>query len=71
MLKDFNGAILDFNKAITVDPNNSLAYYDRGLCNVSLGNLDDACADLKKARALGIKTADNEDTRKIMAKVCN
>ena len=29
-LKDYNGAISDYNKAIELDPNDADAYYNRG-----------------------------------------
>ena len=64
--KDHNGAIRDYTKAIELDPNDANAYYNRGVSKENLGDLNGACADWKKAAALGHKNA-----AKWVAKQCN
>jgi len=46
---DFQGAILDFTKALSFDKKNAEAYYLRGVCKSSIGEKKDAMADLNKA----------------------
>lgn len=46
---DFNQAIIDYSRAIEVDPENELPYYDRGLAYANIGNYNLALADLDKA----------------------
>jgi tetratricopeptide (TPR) repeat protein len=43
----------DYTKALTITPNNAEAYFNRGNINYALGNKNDACADWKKATAIG------------------
>ncbi|MGB6535648.1 MAG: tetratricopeptide repeat protein [Xanthobacteraceae bacterium] len=50
---DYGDAIADYSKAITLDPKNQQAYYDRGLAYAREGDADDAIADDSKAIALG------------------
>ncbi len=45
-------AILDFDKAITLDPAYAKAYYNRGSAFEQMGELDKAIADYKKTIAL-------------------
>jgi len=52
-LKDYYGAISDFNKAIELDANFFLAYNNRSISKELLGDLTGACADAKKAINLG------------------
>ena len=56
-LKDYKGAILDFNKAIELAPNNANVYYNRGLAKISLGQKDSGCLDLSKAGEMGYSEA--------------
>ena len=51
--KTLGGAIQDFNKAIELNPNNAVAYYNRGLAKIHLGQKDNGCLDLSKAGELG------------------
>jgi lipoprotein NlpI len=48
-MKNFNGAVDDFNQAIEIDPLNVNAYAYRGLVKDYLKNYDDAIADCSKA----------------------
>ena len=50
---DLNGAILDCNKAISLDPNYKNAYFLRGLARYELGEKEQGCADFSKAIELG------------------
>ena len=51
--QDYNGAILDYNKAIELDPNNSNSYIKRGFAKYQMGLKDSACLDFSKAGELG------------------
>ena len=55
ILKDYQGSLLDLNKAIDLDPNFGEAYAYRGITIVYLGNKSKVCFDFKKAQALGIE----------------
>ena len=55
---DFKGAIADYNKAIEINPQFAIAYYNRGLAKgIGLGDDQGACADFKKAASLGHQSA--------------
>ena len=58
---DFEGAILDFNKTLELDPykdpEESDVYRERGKAKKELGDLKGACEDWKKAAELGDKDA--------------
>ena len=54
MLKDYPSAITDYTAAITLDPENSDAYYNRGAAYHFSGNKN-ACNDWQKAQLLGNK----------------
>ena len=58
VLKDYRGALADYNKAIELDPRFADAYYNRGM-NIFLGNNREGISDLSKAGELGIFSADN------------
>ena len=51
-LKDYYGAITDFNKIIELDPNDALAYANRADAKYNLKDEKGACEDIKKAREL-------------------
>ena len=48
-LRDYQGAISDFNKAIEINPQLAIAYYNRGLAKVKSGDTQGAIADWGKA----------------------
>lgn len=52
-LKDYSEALVNINKAIGYDPENSFAYTYRALVNIELNRLDVVCDDLQKAKQLG------------------
>ncbi|MCH8014820.1 MAG: tetratricopeptide repeat protein, partial [Candidatus Dadabacteria bacterium] len=52
-LGDHRGAIQDYNKAIQLNPNYALAYYNRGIVKIHLGQKDSGCLDLSKAGEMG------------------
>ena len=56
-LKDFRGAIQDYNKAIELNPKYALAYNNRGMAKIALGQKDSGCLDLSKAGELGYMDA--------------
>ena len=51
-LNDFNGAILDYTKAIEIDSAYSKSFYMRGLCKQALMDNDSAFLDFNKAIAI-------------------
>ena len=52
-LGNYQGAIIDLNKAVEIDPNFARGYRMRSITHDRQGNVTDACADLKKASSLG------------------
>ena len=52
-LKDYNGAILDYNKAIELDINYASAYCNRGLTKCMLDKIDEGRLDFFKAVSFG------------------
>jgi tetratricopeptide (TPR) repeat protein len=52
-LEDDRGAIDDYSKAIELNPNDTMAYYNRGISKLILGQKDEGCVDLSKAGELG------------------
>ena len=57
-MQDYKGAIVDFTDAIKIDPGYAKAYYWRGLSEIKLGEKDNGCNDLKKAKELGYKESE-------------
>ncbi|CRK99534.1 CLUMA_CG012853, isoform A [Clunio marinus] len=51
-LQDFNDVIFSCNAAIKLDPNNSKAFYRRGVANLALNNYEMSLDDLKVAHKL-------------------
>jgi len=58
-LKDYRGAILDFTKAIELNPSYSGVFYGRGNAKIKLEDKDAGCLDLSKAAELGEAEAYN------------
>lgn len=56
-LKNYTGAIQDFNKAIELNPKHKLAYSDRGIAKFGLGDYQEAIKDYNKAIDLDPKYA--------------
>jgi len=48
-LDDDNKAIVDYTKALEINPKHSLSWGNRGVCYEGLGYLDHALADFKQA----------------------
>ncbi len=58
MLKDWKVALLDHNKAISINPNEGRFYHFRGLAKIIfLNDKEGGCLDLSKAGALGYSEA--------------
>ena len=51
--KDFHGAIQKIDQIIRILPQYSYAYYNKGLSELNLGDLEGACEDISKAVRLG------------------
>ncbi|MDC1492786.1 tetratricopeptide repeat protein, partial [Flavobacteriaceae bacterium] len=64
-LKDYYGAISDYNKAIELDPNLALAYNNRAISKYFINDLKGACEDAKKSASLG------NDASKLIELACN
>ncbi|MGL4502860.1 MAG: tetratricopeptide repeat protein, partial [Planktothrix sp.] len=47
-LKDYQGAISDYDKALKIDPNNAIAYINRGLARSELKDYQGAISDYDK-----------------------
>ena len=58
MSGDTKGAMADYNKAITANPQLDEAYESRGLVYETIGNLGKACKDWRTAATLGNENAD-------------
>ena len=58
-------AINDLNKAIDIDPEYKVAYYNRGVTKYELKDLKGACEDWKKAAELG-----DEDAAELLKEHC-
>ena len=54
---NFTAAIVQFDKAITLNPNYTEAYGDRGASKANLGQYEGAVLDYQKAEELGLKTS--------------
>lgn len=59
-------AILDFNKAIGLNPNYAFAYRNRGKSEIQLNQNSKACTDFNKALELG-----DSDAAEFIDKHCN
>ena len=57
-LKDYNGALADYKKALSYDPKFAEVYYQRAMMRVEMKQFAEACADFCKAKELGYKDSD-------------
>ncbi len=57
--KLYDPAIGDFNRALEIDPNNPLVYFNRGQVYIQKGEYDLAIADLTKSISFGGTTAED------------
>ena len=55
---NYQGAIVDYNKAIEIDPNNENAYVNRGISKMNLYDYSGAISDFSKAMAIDPKHPD-------------
>ncbi len=56
-LENYQNAIMDFDKVISLKPESEYAFYHRGLCKIQIGWDDQACKDLDAAVKLGCPEA--------------
>lgn len=56
-INEVNGAIFDFSKAISLDPNYGQAYILRGRAYMAIGNRNNACSDFNRATELNVRGA--------------
>ena len=54
-LRKYEKAIEDFNRIIKLEPENAVAWYNRGLAYKALGKEARARADMDKGRELGFQ----------------
>jgi tetratricopeptide (TPR) repeat protein len=57
---DYNGALVDYNEAIRSDPNEHASYFCRALVYKTLGNYNEAIADLRKCFSLNSQHYQND-----------
>lgn len=65
-LGDKQGAILDFNRAITIDPQDAESYSNRGVVKLALGDKQGAIADLTKGAELFRQQGKMADYEKVI-----
>ena len=53
LLGQYQRAIQDYDEAIRLDPQNAIAYYNRGFTYNNLGQSKEAERDIAKAKELG------------------
>jgi len=56
-LGEFQLALEDLDEAIRLDPEHGGTFFNRALVHQHIGNLDQSCADLEKAKTMGVKMA--------------
>lgn len=56
-LKDFSGALVDFDEALAIEPSYSAVFYSRGYAKLNLNKKQSACLDFSKAGELGYEGA--------------
>jgi tetratricopeptide (TPR) repeat protein len=62
-LGDKQGAILDYNLAITIDPQDAFAYYNRGIAKFELGDKQGAILDFDRVIAINPQDAEAYSNR--------
>jgi tetratricopeptide (TPR) repeat protein len=62
-LGDKRGAILDYNRAITIDPQDAFAYYNRGVAKFELGDNQGAISDFDRVIAIDPQDAEAYSNR--------
>ncbi len=62
-LGDFDGAIVDYDKAIELKPKYAIAYHNRGLAKEALGQHDAAKVDFEKAKEIDPEVGKLDDSR--------
>jgi tetratricopeptide (TPR) repeat protein len=56
-LEDFEGAILDYNKVIMLNPDDGLAYYNRATCKAGINDYGAGVSDMDDAIRVDPKNA--------------
>ena len=64
-MKDYAASIVDFTKAIELDPEFALSYANRGIVKMDSGDEIGACIDWKLAEVLG-----NASAKELVRKYC-
>jgi tetratricopeptide (TPR) repeat protein len=62
-LGDKQGAILDYNRAISIDPYDAFAYYNRGIAKFELGDEQGAISDFDRVIAINPQDAEAYSNR--------
>ena len=70
MVNQFDEALIDIEKSISLDSTNSFVYKNRALIFISLDSLHLACNDLRKAMQLGYSEDYDNEVEKLMAEYC-
>ena len=60
---DFSEAIAGFSKIIELDPQDAIAYYNRGLAHFNIGKFDEAISDYSKAIQINPKFSEAYNNR--------
>ena len=68
--EDFNGALLDINKAIIINPNVSDYYGIRAAIYGKMLNYESSCADMRKAISMGDKIVPEYYSQFVKKGVC-
>lgn len=62
----YKEAIRDFTRVIEIDPENANAYFNRGCCYDSVGELDLAISDYSVALELDMRNGGNGNNEDVM-----
>jgi Flp pilus assembly protein TadD len=62
-LSQYQDAIKDFSKVIAIDPANANAYFNRGCCYDTIGELDLAISDYSVALELDLHSGAEDDDK--------